>query len=714
MINLLFVYFCVFLMTLTGIIVCKMLRISDTFLNRNGILVFPGIGIIFVINATMIFNLFVPICWIVYPYIIFMIWGVYHYWKSIVCYFSAFFGNKRFLVTIFIISLIWMLPVLDKSEMVSIQTWNNDIIYYLASMEWLKDYPSIQEVSYDKFHPLFWCAEYMLERTRIGFDSYGAFVMSLFGLDAYEVFSGLGIVSGVIMLFHVYYMLSTFCKVPYSIKWAALIITALAGRYEELLIYQYIPQMYGISFLILFIALLYVLSEDGELPRGMLALVISGIIAVYAEFCAYMAVIYIGFFIRACIKRKKDVFIRGWTEGILGIVINPIGTYRAVRLNLYVLFNTGDRIANIDPFNGKISSITDAAAQIFGACQKNMFAGIPQFIYGIIWGVVFIGIAWMWLYYLFKVKDPVKYYLIYMLGFWIAYEAYFRFIQYGYGEYKHLISVTIIMLVSSIYVGYHFMTNVGPAHYRKYVYGIVGAFVFLCGGYKIYHHLIVDQLYYFDKSLMELEQAGDLIPAGEAVGISGSPASIHAAVYALHNHPAVILSNYVSYFPYSEEGAARYQLYEGDFTKREDITNERYVWGNGRFYILENTKIQVVYYTGFHLDNATENSIYTCDKESSCMIYNYAPDSRCFSLAFQTEAVDGGAGRIKLMLNGRVIASGEAGDYIVSDVITMNPDERARVYIYYDGEIEQTGGKAVGFGISDLKTIIYGDRDIAE
>lgn len=709
MINLFFVYCCIFLMMLTGIIVCKLLQINDAFLNRNGILIFPGIGIIFVVNVVLILNVFVPVCWIVYPYVFFIIWGVCKYWKSIKCYFSALFGNRKFLITIVGVSIIWMIPFLNKSEMVSIQTWNNDIIYYLASMEWLKAHSAVQAVSYDTFHPLFWCAEYMLERTRIGFDSYAAFIMSLFGLEAYEVFSCLGIVSGITMLFHVYYMFSTFCKIPSSFKWLALFIIALAGRFEELLIYQYIPQMYGISFMILFIALSYIFFESEGLPRGILALVISGIVAVYAEFCAYLVVLYIGFAIRACGRRNKGVVGRGWIEGILAILINPIGTFRAIKLNLFVLFNTGDKLNNIDPFYGEISSATDMMAQIFGVCQETMFSGTQQYVYKISWGIIFMGFALMWMYYLLKVKDPIKYYLFYILGFWMVYELYFRFIRYGYGEYKHLISVTVIALVASLYVGYHFLININQRHFRNYIYGLVCFFLLICGGYKIYNHLIANELYYFDKSLMELKEAGNLIPANEAIGISGSPASIHAEVYALHEHPAVILSNYISYFPYSEDGTAHYQLYEGDFAEREDITSARYVWGNDRFYILENINVQVVYYTGFHLDNFEDNSIYTCDNESSLMIYNYATDTKCFSVAFQSTAISEATDKIRIMLNGKVIALGEVGDYIVSDLIVLNPDENVQVYIYYDGETEIVEDKSFGFGISDLKTIIYAD-----
>ena len=43
MINYFFVWFCVFLMMLTGIIVCKMMRVNEEFLNRKGVLIIPAI-----------------------------------------------------------------------------------------------------------------------------------------------------------------------------------------------------------------------------------------------------------------------------------------------------------------------------------------------------------------------------------------------------------------------------------------------------------------------------------------------------------------------------------------------------------------------------------------------------------------------------------------------------------------------------------------------
>lgn len=696
-------------MAVTGMIVCKILHIKDDFLNKNGILIFPGIGIVFLINAVQMWNLFLPIRWLVYPYLVFMVWGIANYGKWMKCCLQTFLCGKCFLAVLAGVSLIWMLPFLGKNELVSVQVWNNDIIYYLSSMEWLKMHPSTQPVVYDSNHPFFWCAEYMLNRTRIGFDGYGAFMMSLFGRKAHEVFSCLGVVMGLTLLFHVYYLLSTVCKVPKGIRVAVVILAALAGRIEELLIYQYIPQLCGISLFLLFLALLYIFLEGQELRHGVTALVISGIIAVYAEFCAYLLVAFLGFTAIAYAQGKKETLKKGWLEGVMAILMNPAGTFRAIKINLFVLSNTGDRLDNIDPFYGDISSVLDAAAQLFGVCEISGISGWAGILYQVIWGLVLAGILFIWEYYLIKIKDAVKKNLIFLVVFWWIYEMYFRWIRYGYGEYKHLISFTVAMIVFSGYVGFRFLSERSDLKAAKALCGIIGIFGIICGSCKLYGNLVQRQIFFWDDSLMEVAEAGKLVPWDEPIGLSGNAAAIHGEVYALREHAAAILSNYISYYPYSEEASCKYQLYEKTGKNLEDAEGQRIVWENGRFCLVEHTNLQITFYTGFHLENLedAEKAVYTCDRESSIVIQNFTEKEKCFSVAFQSEKINDTPGTIDIMASGEVIAQGKVGDYIVTDMMLLNPGESIRIYLYFDGELAEINGSVEGLGIHGIKTIVY-------
>ncbi len=713
MINWFFVWGCMILMFITGIIVCRTFHVSDELLNRNGILLFPGIGILFLMGTVQILNILMPVSRLCYPYLLFMIWGLCKYREFIWRCLKTFVSNKRFLVLIAVLSLVWMIPLLGKRELVSIQIWNNDIIYYLSSMEWLKEHPSPASVSWNEESPFYWCAEYMLERTRIGFDGYGAFIMSLFGLKSHEVFSGLGIIFGITLLLHTYYLFSALCKLPGSLKVMAVILVALTGRVEELWIYQYLPQLFGISVLILFIPFSIAFFEEKTWAgRGMTAFLISGILTVYAEFCAYLLAIYVGFALIACKKGHRNAVKRGWVEGVIAILLNPAGTYRAIKINLFVLMNAGGDMGNIDPFQGRTLSVTELFTHMFGAFPMEDISDRWKGFYGFIWWIVIVCILLIWVYYVAKIKDSPKAYILYTAGFWWIYEIYFRCIRYGYGEYKHLISGTVLMLIFFCYTGYRFACSFPKVRTGKWMPGLIAVFLFICGGAKICGNLYNKEFYYFDHSLTELEEAGRLVPGDEAIGISGTPASVHGAVYALRNRSAVILTNNISYYPYSEEASGRYQLFEGDYREREKGLNEEFLWGNGRFYLIRNTSLQTVFYTGFHLTDTLGDvdERYTCDKESSVMIYNHSKEPKCFSVAFQTEAAMAQKESVTLMVNGETVASGRAGDYIMTDMLMLDPDKKLRIYIYYDGKMEEMGGKTVGFCIKDLKLVTYGDE----
>ena len=713
MINYFFVWFCVFLMMLTGIIVCKMMRVNEEFLNRKGVLIIPAIGMIFLMNTVQILNLWMPVSWLCWPYLFFLFLGALRYRASVFRYFKAFVGGRRFLGITALILLVWMLPFLNRTELVSIQVWNNDIIYYLASMEWLKEHPSLAEVVYDSTHPLYWCAEYMLNRTRTGFDGYGALMMSLFGLRAHEIFSCMGMVFGMTALFHVYYLFSVLYQVPWKIRAAVVILIALAGRAEELLIYQYVPQMLGISLLLLFAALTVpFFTETGKVRHGLPALVLSGIITVYAEFCAYLVVFYLGIAILAYRKGKKDALRKGWLEGVAAILLNPAGTYRAIKINLFILMNAGGSMENIDPFHGETISLADAAAQLIGACRLSSFEGKIHEVYLIVLLLSLMGILFLWVYYLWKVPDERKGCCVLFAAFWLLYELYFRIIKYSYGEYKHLMSGTALLLVLTVYAGYQSVKGFRKKRIVQAIYAMLGIFLFFCGIYKIKEHLLDKEFYYYDHTLMELEEAAKLVPATEAIGMGGTPASIHGMVYALKDSPAMILSNYTSYFPYSEESSGRYQLYEGNYRTHESSRNERFLWGNGRFYLLENTSLQAAFYTGFHLPEIRDETEWhdICDREASILIYNFSDETKCFSAAFQTAQMADSFGGIRLVVNGQDVAAGSVGDYFVTDMLMLDAGEKMRIYIYYDGELSEWEGKTVGFSIKDFKLVTYAEK----
>lgn len=369
---------------------------------------------------------------------------------------------------------------------------------------------------------------------------------------------------------------------------------------------------------------------------------------------------------------------------------------------------------NIDPFHGEKISVLNAIAQLFGMCTTDSFNGAAEKIYGLLLLFMAAALLFLWGFYLCKTADERKTFNLLFVGLWFFYELYFRITKYCYGEYKHLMSGTVLLLILSIYAGYHSVDSM-KGYMKKsgwVVYGLIGCLLLTSGLYKIKDNLIDKEFYYYDQTLIGLEEAARIVPATEAIGIGGTPASIHGMVYALKNSPAIILSNYISYFPYSQEACARYRLYEGDYREHEESMNEKFIWGNDRFYLIENTGLQTAFYTGFHSPEVRDDVTYydTCDKEASILVYNYSDEAKCFSAAFQTEHLTDKVGALRVIVNGETVADGLAGEYIFTDMMMLNPGEKIRIYFYYDGELSEWMGKTVGYSIKDFKLVVYADE----
>lgn len=710
MITIIFILACFILFWVTGIIITKLIRVPDELLNKNGILLFPGIGLLFLINMVQVMNLFMPCSYLLIPFILFLVVGVYKNFDSIICSFAVIMNGKAFLMMILAAILLWSVPLLASDGLTSIQSWNNDIMYYLSSMDWLKDHNSMQKVLYNDNNPYYWCAEYMQERTRTGFDGLGSFIMELSGLEAYEIFTSLGIVFGIIMLFHIYFVSGSVLNMRKKSRLLLLALIICSCRFEELLIYQYIPQICGISFLILFIGLMIHIVNKKIFSHGILALVMAGIISVYAEYCAYLLVIYMSaFIVGGVVKKDRKKMIFMIKEGFFALLINPVGIYRAVKINLFIFHNVQVDMDQIDPFYGKVSTTLNAFAQSLGLLQTEGYGEVLQILICIMLFLCFLFFIFLIFSYVKRIRDSNKVYLLTVLVFLFIYEIYFRLISYGYGEYKHLLSLTSFLLMFTLYIAHWVCDFWQPCKIVKVV--LIGFItcITISGVISNIKFFDKDSLYYYDSSVEQLEEGARLVPIGETIGVSGTPASIHGMVYGLRSRPTTILANNISYFPFSKEGASRYRMYEGMLNEREAEMNEEMIWSNGRFYLIKNTGLQSCFYGGFHAKEYEHQEIvrFTCDQEASIYVYNFSEETKNFSLKFQTQKVGDEERRISVMADGIIIAEGEVGDFIVTNPIYLNPDEKVRIYLYDSVPTKEIDERTIGYRISNYALIEF-------
>jgi len=102
----------------------------------------------------------------------------------------------------------------------------------------------------------------------------------------------------------------------------------------------------------------------------------------------------------------------------------------------------------------------------------------------------------------------------------------------------------------------------------------------------------VDQLYHFDSTLMELEQAANLVPAGELIGLDSPQCPIqHGLNYALKNHKVKqVTETNNSYFTMlqiaHDSEPTRYMVYDYRDIPREQILGD-IIWSNNSMALVD-------------------------------------------------------------------------------------------------------------------------------
>jgi len=488
-------------------------------------------------------------------------------------------------------------PSIMKGEMVSVHQANNDIMFYLSTMDWMQDHTILQTVSFTAESPYYVCAEYIFSNTRYGADVLGALMMSTFGLESYEIFGILGAVLSTMSSLVFYYFGRHVLKLP---RLASIIILAIVGLnfgWVDLITQHYIPQIFGIGCLIGFTAsLMKLYLTDKKRYIFLTALFLTGTATSYAEFAAYLVAIYIivfgvMFFYRRTEKKTYLIHVLG--AGVLSFVLNPIGMFIAVKFNLEILSRVSVSVSSIDAYSGNMKTFSSWVARALGSLDplgitegtlKNFYVGSLILLVVLAAALLVINIV--------KYRDRVLVSVLGILLFLLAYAAYFRSLIFAYGEHKHLVSIAPFLWTFAIYFIYNIVHRMKGRNWKLIGAAMGTTAIVISGFFSINKTYPVDQLYYFDSALMELEQAANLVPAGELIGLASPQYKIqHGFVYALKNHKVKqVIETNNSYFtivqnPYDLE-PTRYMVYDYSDIPREQISGD-IIWSNNSMALVD-------------------------------------------------------------------------------------------------------------------------------
>lgn len=712
MINLILTLAIASFVTYVGMVSISALRLYKI---RNIELLSPLIGVCIVTAIIQTANVFLTIQVIVPFFCLFLIVLSYLFRKDIVNIIVDFCQWWWYLLAVSITVVIYSIPLLNKNQLQSIQYFNNDIIYYLSSMGWLKDHTVLEKVEYNQHHMFNWCANYMLERTRIGFDEFGAFIMSLFHLEAHQIFSDIGLVFIGMASLTFCFLEETFFHHGKIWKILSLLVFNIIVGWSELFELQYLPQIFGISCL-LFLACLYgfladnapkdnALEDNGRLNKStinLLSIITSGLISIYAEFTVYI----IGFYLIALITARisyghgRHVLQNTINYFLSSIFWNVPGFIRCLKINFFVFANLGGDQANIDPYNGALMSMPNMLAKVLGMSLIDTYSSNLQIILSAIIIIIFILTMLLIVIFIAQQHEMLCYWSG-ILAYVLLLEIYMRISSYGYGEYKHILSISPIV----IWLALCGLDTMRARAIRKTAVIAGGLLIFTVScsaGYRIHKQYFKVPFYYYDNSLMDLKYASKLIPADESLGLSGTPGSIHGMLYALQDADTTILFNNTSYYPYSEIPFSRYRVYEENIKQMEGAD---VIWNNGRFSIVKNTGLQTSFYTGFHPYDPASGEVWTCDRESVIAVTNYSDSPQRMSLSFSTYAIEPKS--IEVVLDGEIISNSISGEQVVTDPFIINPGEIKYVHLYSDGNLNIVNNLTVGVELSNYLMVMY-------
>lgn len=503
--------------------------------------------------------------------------------------------HKGLMIISVIAFIILAFPMIQSNDLMSFQYQNNDIMFYLPTMDWLTDHSLLEAVQYSDARPYYVCAEYIFSTTRFGADVLGSVMMQMLGLQSHEIFSFMGIIYAVLSGQALYYLVSEILKV--SSKWSTLItfVALINFSWKELLILQYIPQLLGIGCLIMFICLLMeFFHTDSKAARILTSLFLVATATTYAEFSSYMFIIYVGVVI------IQGIYVKKWGKtikdalliGVFAVVFNPLGFAIAIRFNLDIFLRVSESASSIDAYGGNIRIFKAVISKLLGGPEIGLLNNYPTYktFYGIFLIIVAICFVALFVYMLIRKRSKMLLFLTWVMFFFCGYELYFHEVSLAYGEYKHLVSIAALMVTVFLY----FIYELEYKFRWKILLSVFAAGIIILNVISLKSTYTSDSVIKYDDALAEVSNGIDLVPFGERLGILGNQHFIqHQLVYAARDTDIQLMGEGVnSYFAMLgiplNNTPPEYVLCMKDSEELDTLMAGQYeeLWHNERFMIV--------------------------------------------------------------------------------------------------------------------------------
>lgn len=681
---------------ITGSILLCAIKIEDNRLeNYKFLLITPILGAFSMVCFGEILFIFFPLKYVGYIYVtLFIILGFKN--RKKLYKLLKLYNNLKFYFLICILAgIIVSIPSLKQFYFNSPQTTNNDIIYYLSSMDWLynnnlwKSLKMFNTIMIEK--PYYNLAFFMFGVTRFGTEILGSQIMGLTFLKSHEVYYSMGITFVSLAVSTCGFLLNYILRLKKRTVLLFLFFISFSLTWFELQRMQYEPQIFGIAGMIFFISILLDLSiKNYKKDQILLGIALAGTVSVYAEFSFSLFIIFIITCISIVISTKnKQIIIFKITNIIKGcllsLIISPVGMYKAFRFNILAINGVAG-----DPYNGNIYSLKNYILNFFGIKVFH----VPEldkydiFVFWILFILLIIQVLII-LFILLKKPKTLNVILFMILIYFFITELYLRKIKFAYAEYKYLLSIQSIVLIIFFYFSIQFLHYIKESE-KKYFFKITGTEIILI--LTILNFLQINKLYkehyfYYDKYLMEIENFVKKMPKNSIFNLDGTFNDIHAGTYVLKNYRVRIKGDsYYRKTPF-DISQVDYFLKFKDKDKEDIIKNkENIVWENLKYKITKSSKyeyVKLILGNGFY-DLEKNNKTYfrwTSSQESIVSVLNESNKEIKLQLIFDVYGINKIDKNIEILLKNIVIGSGKTPSQIKSKIITLKPYEKEDIII---------------------------------
>lgn len=512
------------------------IRLSQTGGSSMPVYILPFVGIAELICLTQVLYLAFPtriIGYIIWSLLLLLL--VFEGKNIVTTLFCYVRIHKLPILFLIIIISLYAWPMIVDNELMSYQYSNNDIIYYLVTDDWMLDHSFFEEVAFSDNQPYYALADYILNinRTRFGTNVLESTLMSMLNIQSYQVFTLMGVVYIIGCITGLFYMMRRIFCINKFTGFALVLPLLIHSSWKEMLILQYIPQIAGVCFLQLFVIfLIESISNRNSESNIIVSLWLASTISTYAEYSSYLLLIFLGIHaIHIVVSKKiKSNLISVIKTGVIGLALNPLGTFVALRFNWETLMRVSDSTENIDAFSGNMKSLIDVFSQLFGGVDSNWNDLLHSMYSLTLAALAVIGIVILIVYFITNKKE-VSLFFIWITALLLGYEIYFRISGIAYGEYKHLIGIAPLLLTCLIIFGFMIMRKKKITHI---IFGLALCYITLLNLSSYLRDYRFDSICYYNDELVELSVALNQVPTEETVGLLGNTYYVqHEMIYPL-------------------------------------------------------------------------------------------------------------------------------------------------------------------------------------